>query len=323
MATSRDRAPLPRRRLPLTLFIAAVAALLAFAGSAAAETKVGEATSPVNPSIEPEADIVAAKALYDSSSGAVVFSATTAAPVTSPELALEAGLFTSVKPCSVEALQGESGVPAIVTLAPFDQPVGQWFSIDGEEEGGPGGSEGFSTTALDGTTLSVSLATAKAANRPYNCAVLATAEAGSGIEEIDSVAFPIAVPPPVERVVTVPAPAQPAPTATTPTPPPGVLTLGKLKPQQLKVGKWATVKVTLTNGGGSATPQGALKLKAPQGATVKPGGLKLPALLPGESWTLSFQVKLSASAKKKSTLSLAGAAGSLHVNGSLVLKALG
>jgi uncharacterized membrane protein len=102
-----------------------------------------------------------------------------------------------------------------------------------------------------------------------------------------------------------------------------VLTLGKLKPQQLKVGKWATVKVTLTNSGGSATPQGALKLKAPQGATIKPEGQKLPALLPGESWTLSFRVKLSASAKKKSTLSLVGAAGSLSVSGSLVLKALG
>jgi hypothetical protein len=322
MPKAHDRAPRARLRVPSILLLALVAAL-AFAATAAAETKVGEATSPVNPSIEPEADIVGAKALYDSNTGAVVFSATTAAPVTSPtELTLDAALFTSAKACSIEALQGEPSFPAIFTEAPFERPFGEWFSIE-EEEPTPSGPEGLSATSLSGTTFTVNLATAKAANRPYNCAIVATFNTGSGFEEIDSVAFPIAVPPPVElvveRTVTVPAPAQPAPT----TPPPGVLTLGKLKPQQLKVGKWATIKVTLTNSGGSATPQGSLKLKAPQGATVKPGGQKLPALPPGESWTLSFRVKLSASAKKKSTLSLTGAAGGLGVNGSLILKAVG
>ena len=48
-----------------------------------------------------------------------------------------------------------------------------------------------------------------------------------------------------------------------------------------------------------------------------------PALLPGESWTLSFQVKLSASAKKTSTLSLVGTAGGASAKGALVVKSLG
>ncbi len=82
------------------------------------------------------------------------------------------------------------------------------------------------------------------------------------------------------------------------------------KPLKLKVGKWATVKVKVTNTGGATTAPGSLQLKATKGVIVKPAASqKLPVLLPGGSWTVSYRVKLTAKAKKSSTLSLVGAAG--------------
>ena len=115
-----------------------------------------------------------------------------------------------------------------------------------------------------------------------------------------------------------PAPAQTVtPPATQSTPAParaGVLSIAKAKkPLKLKVGKWATVKVKVTNTGrhGERSP-GSLRLKATKGVIVKAGKQKLPALLPGGSWTVSYKVKLTAKAKKSSTLSLVGTAASLH-----------
>jgi hypothetical protein len=322
MPVARDRAPLPRRRLlPLTVLIAAAVALLAFAGAAAAETKVGEASSPVNEQINPELDILNAKAEYDTSTGTVTFSVTTrTAPTTSnPELILNAALFTLSKPCSVSATQ-EPSFPVLSILAHYDDPIGEWFSL--EDAGGPKTpeDEGPAATAISGGTITTSAATAKAAGRPYNCALVGTNE--NTREPLDAVAFPIAVAQPPTETVTTSTTSQPAP-ASTPAPAPALLSLAKLKPLQLKVGKWATVKVNVTNTGGTATSPGSLQLKAAKGVIVKGGKQKLPVLLPGGSWTVSYKVKLTAKAKKTSTLSLVGAAGTVTAKSSLVLKLAG
>ena len=79
----------------------------------------------------------------------------------------------------------------------------------------------------------------------------------------------------------------------------------------------------VTNTGGTATAPGSLRLKTTKGVLVKAARQKVPALLPGGSWTVSYKVKLTAKAKKSSTLSLAATAGSLTAKGSLVVKSLG
>jgi hypothetical protein len=324
MPTTRDRALLPRRRLlPLTVLIAAAVPLLAFAGAAAAETKVGEASSPVNELINPELDILNAKADYDTSTGSVTFSVTTrAAPMTSnPELILEAALFTSSKPCSVSAPQ-EPSFPVLSILTHYDDPIGEWASF--EDAGGPSSPEdaGPAATAISGGTITTSAATAKAAGRPYNCALVGTNE--NTLELLDAVAFPIAVAQQPAGTVTTTSSttSQPAP-ASTPAAAPALLSLAKLKPLKLKVGKWAAVKVKVTNTGGTATSPGSLQLKAAKGVVVKGGKQKLPALLPGGSWTVSYKVKLTAKAKKTSTLSLVGTAGTVTSKSSLVVKVAG
>jgi hypothetical protein len=325
MPTARDRAPLFRRRLlPLTVFITAAVALLAFAGTAFAETKIGEASSPVNELINPQLDILNAKADYDTSTGTVTFSVTTrAAPTTSnPELVLEAALFTSSKPCSVSATQ-EPSFPVLSILVHYDDPVGQWASL--ESAGGPSSPEdaGPAATAISGGTITTSAATAKAAGRPYNCALVGTNE--NTLELLDAVAFPIAVAQqPAETVTTTTSSttSQPVP-ASTPAPAPALLSLAKLKPLKLKVGKWATVKVKVTNTGSTATSPGSLQLKAAKGVIVKAGKQKLPVLPPGGSWTVSYKVKLTPKANKTSTLSLVGAAGTVTAKSPLVLKLAG
>jgi adhesin HecA-like repeat protein len=102
-----------------------------------------------------------------------------------------------------------------------------------------------------------------------------------------------------------------------------VLSLAKAKPLKLAAGKWKTVKVTVTNTGGTVVPQGSLRLKAPKGVVVRPGRQKLPSLLPGDSWTVSARVKLTAKAKAKSTVRLAASSGGLTAGGALVLTRTG
>jgi hypothetical protein len=319
MPTARDRAPLPRRRLlPLTVLIAAAVPLLAFAGAAAAETKVGEASSPVNELINPEIDILNAKAEYDTSTGTVTLSATTRIPPTTsnPELILNAALFTSSKPCSVSATQ-EPSFPAFSILAHYDDPIGGWLLFG---DAGEPSDTGPAATEINGGTITTSATTAKAAGRPYDCAVVTTNE--NTRETLDAVAFPIAVAQqPAVTVTTTPTTSQSAP-ASTPAPAPA-LSLAKLKPLKLKVGKWATVKVKVTNSGGTPTAPGSLQLKATKGVVVKPARQKLPVLLPGGSRTVSYKVKLTAKAKKGSTLALVGPAGTVTAKSSLVLKLAG
>jgi hypothetical protein len=140
-------------------------------------------------------------------------------------------------------------------------------------------------------------------------------EAGT-LQSGNFVIFPISAPP---APATAPAPPAPAP----PPPPPAALSIFKEKPLKLKVGKWATAKVKVTNSGGAASAPGSLQLKAAKGVIVKPAHQKLPALLPGGSWTVSYKVELTAKAKKNSTLSLIGTAGTVTSKSSLVLKLAG
>jgi hypothetical protein len=78
--------------------------------------------------------------------------------------------------------------------------------------------------------------------------------------------------------------------------------------------------VKVTNTGGTATIPGSLRLRGPKGVIVKSGRQKLPVLLPGGSWTVSYKVELTETAKAKSTLSLTATGGGVTGKGSLVVK---
>lgn len=356
MLTARDRAPLPRRRLlPLTVFIAAAVALLAFAGSALAETKIGEGTSPEQPTLPGEADLLKGSTSYDVATGALTVSLTTrVAPESTGETEAEyvGDLFDASFPCTIEGIEaaeeeakeeGENfGRPypiygaftfnAPLTSEPEGLPVPQAYAEFEATEPTGGGVPEVPTPAskaISGTTVTIGATIPAAANQPFNCAEVGALNFES-FEESDFMVFPLTTkpePPPAAPADTQSTPASSTSTSNpTPAPvlaPPALSIAKAKKPLKLKVGKWATVKVKVTNTGGTATAPGSLQLKATKGVLVKAARQKLPALVPGGSWTVSYKVKLTAKAKKSSTLSLVGAAGSLAAKGSLVLKSLG
>jgi hypothetical protein len=347
MPTAPDRAPLPRRRLlPLTVFIAAAVALLAFAGTAAAETKIGEGTSPEQLGLRGEADLLKATASFEVGTGAVSFQITTReAQETTPEVERPAvtylgGLVAAHTACTIKAIEAESEkaieegkesslFPIVEVLSsnkpipsgslPPGVPVAQAYGAyvtSGKEVGLPGffipGSK-----SLSGTTATVGATVPPATNGSFNCAEVIA----EGFGEPDVIIFPLTTkpePPPAQTVTPPATQSAPAPA------PAGVLSIAKAKkPLKLKLGKWAMVKVKVTNTGGTATGPGTLQLKATKGVIVKGGKQKLPVLLPGGSWTVSYKVKLTAKAKKSSTLSLVGTAGTVTSKSSLALKLAG
>jgi hypothetical protein len=309
----------PRLLAPTTLVCALVLAL-AFAATAAAETRAGEATSPVNAAISGKADILAATARYDSTAGTASFTVTTReAPGVSEELEM-VGMLGRPKEgaCNVTNLMQvtlplmEIIAPGLSPLAP-EPPAPSWIEINEEMKIG---GFGPATKSLNGTTTTLSAKSDELmVNKPYTCAVVAVAEPATEAEEpsvlLDELSF---------LLNTLPAPP------TIPTgPAPGALSLAKTKPLKLKTGKWTKVKVKLSNVGGTAVGPVAIKAKAPAGVVLKPGSgrLKLPALLGGQTWTVTLQVKLTEKAKPKSTISLTGTAASLTATGSVVVKSTG
>jgi hypothetical protein len=337
---------LRRPLVPFTL-IAALAALLVFAATAAAEIKIGEGTSPAEPKIAGEADLLKGTAEFDLATGRVNFDITTRLPQEStpeeerPQIQYTAALATPNFPCTEEAFReasekaskegtAPSVFPALeVFSANFPFPVpppglplvgayGRLFNSAKELE--ENSSQGFvaGSKTVNGTTASASVTVPQAVNGPFTCAEILVQnfdEAG----ESDFLLFPLTTkpePPPVVPDTTQPAPPPPAKPA-----PKGILSIAKAKPLKLAAGKWKTVKVKITNSGDAAIAQGTLGVKAPNGVIVKPGRQKVPALLPGESWTVSVRVKLTAKAKKTSKVTLTAAGGGLTGKTSLVIKA--
>ena len=343
MPTSADRAR-PARLLTPALILALA---LVFAGTAAAETRTGESSSPTTfgSRVDPESQIVKATGSYDTSTGSVSFAMTTQAP---PQARIEGDynatsveieLFTAPSGCTLTALNSAPIAPPVVSIgAAYGE--GSGIALYVENESVTAGSEslllGQAEKVVDGTTTTFSITSGRIANQGFNCALVATSALPSKIEEkekeeekekkeetgrqfgsLSLVIFALnALPTPPAPVVNNPPPP--------PAPAPPALSIAKAKkPLKLKVNEWKTVKVSVTNPGGAATAPGSLQLKATKGVIVKGGKQKLPALLPGGSWTVSYRVKLTAKAKKTSTLSLVGTAGTVTSKSSLVLKLAG
>jgi hypothetical protein len=175
-----------------------------------------------------------------------------------------------------------------------------------------------------GTTTTLIASSPQLVEKPYDCALVAVTEFNGGVpKEFDEVNFPISVPAPPNTPTTTSGggtgPAIGTPSAT-PSAAPGLLSFLKSKPLMAKAGKWTTLKLKVANTGGTAVGPIAIKAKAPGGVVLRSKTVKLPALLPGQAWPVTIQFRLTAKAKKKSTITLTGASGSLIATGSAVLK---
>jgi len=307
-----------RRLLAPAVLVTALAALF-FAATAAAETRSGETTSPANPAIASEGDILGAATTYDSTTGAITFSVTTAAEPHEEievegkseenELMLVAGLGVSRDgACSTESI----APPVAEFLSPYSEPIAILLAAENEEENPFSSGYAYGSKVVTGTKTFLVGATSKTLNQAYSCAIVATIGGGFGGEAIDELSFPIAAP-----AASVPTPAPVT------TPAPAALSLGKLKTAQAKAGKWTKAKLTVTDTGGTAVGPVAITVKAPKGVVVRPGSTQVPALLPGQSWTVTVQLKPTAKAKKKSTISLTTSSGTISAAGSFVLKRAG
>ncbi len=345
-------ATVPRRRprlLTLTLFIGALAALLAFAGPAFAETRTGEGTSPENLSLPGEGDLLKANVEYDVATGGLTASFTTRlAPGSMPEaerptFKYTVILFNAGFPCTVEGLEAEeklakegAGIelalpiyealtfnyelpPPPPEIPPAQAYVGLWMH---PRTGVIPENLTPAAKTIVGNTTTVNATLSLAAHQPFNCAAAVTQGPASETDVLLVPLTAIAEPPPAQ---TDSPPAQPQSAPATPPPAVGALSIAKAKkPLKLKPGKWGTTTVKVTNSGGAATGAGSLQLKGAKGVVIKVARQKLPILAPGESWTVTYKLKLTAKAKASSTLSLVGSAPGIgSAKGSIVVKLLG
>jgi hypothetical protein len=332
MHTFLARAP-RARLLPLTTI--AVVALLAFASSAFAETKIGEYSAPLDPTIPAEASVLHASTEYEAATGALTFAVTTGAEprptIGGEENEIEMfGILLTLPECSLAAFKSaekiSGGFPVYEIVSSYSETTLAQSAFGESEKESP--KLGFASKEVEGTKTTLKAQNPRAVNQPFTCgAVFLLGVENEGGEEEEEVAIlPLTVkpePPPAETH-TAPSTSETKPSPAPPAPAPAALSIAKAKkPLNLKVGKWATVKVKVTNTGGTATGPGALRVKAPAGVLVKPERQKVPILAPGGSWTISVRVQLTARAKAKTTLALTGTAPGLTAKGSLVVKRAG
>jgi hypothetical protein len=304
-------------RVPSVL-LAALIALLLFAGVAAAETRTAESSTPSGLVFTAEARLVRAAVSYESTGGKVTFDVTTAGEPRPKDEAdepskasMSAFLFTGQAECgsNLLALYGAalSSSPALVFANEYANPDATAYFGNLSSSALPLPSVEKTVT---GTTTTLSASSPSLAEQPFSCATILVQEnQGSNI-----LAFPIPGPP------APPAPPAPTPPAPAPALGPAALSIAKAKPLQLKVGKSKVVKVRVTNTGATATATGSLRVKPVAGVMVTPEVQKLPPLAPGASSTVSVRVKLTKAAKKRSTLAVTGAAGTVTGKGSLAVQ---
>lgn len=298
----------PGLRVPALALLAA-AALLLFAADAGAETAVGESTSisAQQGAPSPEMTLVRSAVSYDSTAGSLSLAIVTGGQP-QPELGgkpnegvLFGQLYRTSAPCTVAGIEaarkGDPGATVFATVL-----------VAGEF--GKATAEGLNLTppgplpvqkAVSGSTTTFTTQADALKDLGFNCAVVGGTDAAQ--ENGTSMVFAIA-----------PLPAPPAPA-----PVPPALSIAKRKPMTLKIGRWRTVKIKVTNTGGAAA-QGSLRIRAPKGVLVKPEKQKLPALAPGASWTISVRLELTKKAKGSSTLTLTASSGGITAKSSLVLK---
>jgi hypothetical protein len=318
-----------RRSLLIRLSAVLIAiAALGFCATAAAEVRTGESTVAIlNESPSPEATLVKGSASYDTA-GTVDVRITTAAP---PQ-ALLGGLPNKAR-FSVTLLQVQeghcdaAGVEAAgleaLEAAAASKPLPPIMSILGSY----GQQEtlvyeiyprllGVAKKTVSGATTTLEFSSVMAENVGLTCAYLSLAGESEATPQSGSAMF-VALNP-------VPLPPAPAPSPIPPVPGPAPAQLSILKPKrlELQLARWKTVKLKVTNAGGTVTAQGSLRVKTAKGITVKPASQKLPALNPGDWWTVSVRIKASDVAKATSILPLTASAPGVDLGTGSLLVAI-
>jgi hypothetical protein len=319
---------LSRLLVPSTCALVLLASL-AFAATASAEVRTGEGSSPVNPSLSGEEDLLHATVSYDAGIGNIVFAVTSReAPGPQPNALTFAGLATVKGPCDNSAIQ-QAAYPTFLVGSFYEEPKSRWrtFWEAAESEAGPGPEDlGAGSRSVLGTTETIAVSATQAIGKPYNCAIVGLTPMGTEpAKSAELIAFPISMPEPAKPTEPVTKPAETVvktvtETVTPPPPAAAKLAIAKTKALTAKPGKWVKVGVKITNGGGTAAGPIAIKAKVPSGIQVRPGQVKVPALLPGQTWTVGIRAKLGVDAKPTSTIALTATGPGLSAEGSLVLK---
>ena len=314
--------------------------LIAVAASASAEVRTGEGTSPVDTSIPAEIDLLKATAEYNSESGLVSFLIDTR-DAGSPGSNARIGGFvvTTSSPCVTSTFESEQSETAFTPFMgvlgsadPEAEEAEYIFFEEKEEEAQPvDGGPALKSVDATGTQYALSAAPPIARGRQFTCAVAETRapkenpQPGEEEEYVDLLVFPIAVPPAPPTPVTPTVEVQTVTKTVTqlvspPASAPAALSLAKTKGVSAGSAKFSTAKLVVTNTGGTASGPVQVKLKAPKGVLVKPGTLRLPALLPGQSWTLPVRVKTTEAAKKTSSIGVTATLPGSTVTGTIVVK---
>lgn len=309
------------------------AALLLFVATASAETRTGGSTAvEIFGAAPPEATAVDSTASYETD-GSITFEVTTAAePQVEREgapspIRMNALLFDPTGECSIkgfevaiESEEASSLLPIVEITTGFAEPGSAGAEILARPHETPAPLPASKT--VSGATTTLSFTSSAVANKGYDCALVETDDPSVTGGVGSAVVFPLAAPspPPTAPAATsTPAPSTSTSTVAATPPAPGALAFARFKPLKLKAGKWKTVKVRVTNAGGTVSAQGMLRVSAPAGVLVEPETQKLPVLLPGGSWTVTVRLRPSAEAKKRSTIHLVGIASGLSVKGSFVV----
>jgi hypothetical protein len=288
--------------------ILAVLVLLVSAAPATAETRTGEATSPVNASIPGEADILGATASYNSDAGTMIFTLRSREePQPGSEFVTIAALGRPKEgACSYTTGQITYPVSYIFAARKPETEFGVsafWKTIDEFSEEPVTEAEPASNV-LSGATSTLVAASSELAGLPYTCAVIAIAQYGPESPKpvaVDEISFPISGPP-----APLPSPTPETKSQTTTNASSGTLSVPKRQTVKLKREKWTKVQLKISNPGSGPTGPIALKSLAPRGVVLRfgTGKLAVPALGAGETWTVSYWVRATEKAKPMSTVSL-------------------
>jgi hypothetical protein len=317
----------------LPAVLCAIAIALVAAAGASAKVYSGEVTNlPEHPKRAAEEDLTAVSATFDSTTGKLSMSATTrAAPTENEKVILIGRAITLEAPCTQQAIQEKlesdptAGYPALTMQAPYKEHPGAptvWTygaSQKNEEEEEKAGHFGIGTRSVEGNKTTITATAPQAVGGAFTCAFAEIGNtSGNGVEELNIAIFPLVAQPEPTAPVVVPVPPAPTPPAPKPE-----LSLLKSNPLKLKTEKWTTVKFKVSNPGTAAVGPITIKATAPKGVTVQTKSVKLPALLPGQTWPVSFRVKVTDAAKARSLLKLAASATGLSATGSVTIKATG
>lgn len=318
------------RLLLLPAVLCALLAALVLASGASADTYVGEAISPVNSAIaNGEEDLLGTTVEYESAVGSLTVTATTrSAPTENTSLALVGGVFHSPSGnCAYPQTQEESEAlyPVLEIDSPYAKVEGHdesvWLFEKKSEEQVTQENSGRAARSVAGAKATLTATPTTAASVVFNCGLVGISRSNEG--PTDYVTFPLTrkvepTPPAVAApvVITVPV-AVPAPILK------GALLFPHAAPLKLERERWTTVRFKVSNPGTGAIGPITIKAKAPKGVLLEPGAVKLPALLPGQTWPASFRMKVTDAAKTGSKIALTATATGLSASGSIAIKPTG